>query len=51
MPLGGFQQTSRSQNGTHQPIVYANHVNLLSESMCTIKKVTQAVFFASKSAV
>jgi hypothetical protein len=35
-------------NGTHQLLVYADNVNILEESMQTIKKNTEAVVVASK---
>jgi hypothetical protein len=35
-------------NGTHQPLVYADHVNLLGDNIDTIKKKTQTLIDASK---
>jgi hypothetical protein len=35
-------------NGTHQLLVYADDVNLLGDSINTIKKITQSLIDASK---
>jgi hypothetical protein len=41
-------QVGLKLNGTHQLLVYANNVNILSESIRTIKKSTNALVVASK---
>jgi len=35
-------------NGTHQLVVYADDVNILGESVCTIKKNSEALVMTSK---
>jgi hypothetical protein len=35
-------------NGTHQLVVYADDVNILGGSICTIKRDTKALMVASK---
>jgi hypothetical protein len=35
-------------NGTHQFLVYADDVNILGGSICTLKKNTEALVAASK---
>jgi hypothetical protein len=35
-------------NGTHQLLVYADNVNLLSDNIATIKKCTETLINASK---
>ena len=35
-------------NGTHQLLVYADDVNILDRSVCTIKKNTEALLIGSK---
>jgi hypothetical protein len=46
-PLSQVNQNGLKLNGTHQPLVYADDVNILGGSVLTLKKNTKVFIVAS----